>query len=141
MRLIDADAAMNAFMDESTGHESEKAFSCHDIDRVIGERPTVEAVVLPCKPGDTVFVFWRLAGPDICSKCPDFCWGGMGDSHACGKTEDGFRSAECIEIQEWVADFKMILHWIGYEEFGETVFSTRAEAEAVLAKRRNEHET
>ena len=104
------------------------------IKNVLDSTDTVDAVVIPCKPGDTVFVLWRLADPDICSKCPDFHWGGMGDSHECGKTEDGFRSAECIEIQEWTANRDRILSWIGFDEFGKTVFLTREEAEAALAE-------
>lgn len=136
MRLIDADALTEKLMYDTTktaigGGEYVVTWRIRD---AIEDAPTVDAVVLPCKPGDTVFVLWRLADPDICSKCPDFHWGGMGDSHECGKTEDGFRSAECIEIQEWTANRDRILGWIGFDEFGKTVFLTRAEAEAALAK-------
>lgn len=43
MRLIDVDTVMNAFTDECMGDESEKMFSCHDIDRILDEVPTVDA--------------------------------------------------------------------------------------------------
>ncbi len=129
-RLISLDEALDATHKEVFWTESEQAA----VRSFLVKQPKVDAVILPCKIGDTVFVFWRLAEPDLCSKCPDFCWGGMGDSHRCGKTEDGFRSAECIEIQEWTADLNLILGWIRYNEFNRTVFRTREEAETALAK-------
>lgn len=141
MRLIDADKAKFFIADVLDTFKVPVGDKMGDrLLKTIDALPTVDAAVLPCKPGDTVFVLWRLADPDICSKCPDFHWGGMGDSHECGKTEDGFRSAECIEIQEWTANRDRILSWIGFDEFGKTVFLTREEAEKALAKRRNEHE-
>ena len=131
MRLIDANAIKYTEYRGGGGRDyPENIVTEYEIDRM----PTVDAVILPCKIGDTVFVLWRLADPDFCSKCPDFCWGGMGDSHECGKTEDGWRSPECIEIQEWTADLNLILGWIRYDEFNKTVFRTREEAEAALAK-------
>lgn len=132
MRLIDADKYPCQSCNVSHCYKNCEKF-------VEWFNDTVDAVVFPCKPGDTVFVLWRLADPDICSECSDFHWGGMGDSHECGKTEDGFRSAECIEIQEWTANRDRILDWIRFDEFGRTVFSTHAEAEAALAKRRCAH--
>ena len=137
MRLIDADVLKSEFeWLKSVVNESSKDEIQEYIQR-IENAPTVDAVILPCKIGDTVFVHWRLADPDLCSKCPDFRWGGMGDSHECGKTEDGFRSAECIEIQEWTADLNLILCWIRYDEFNRTVFHTREEAEAALERMGN----
>ena len=147
MRLIDAEALIHRVVAERDSVEIKTGCDIgyhNGLNTAVSmaiNAPTVDAVVLPCKPGDTVFVLWRLADPDICSKCPDFHWGGMGDSHECGKTEDGFRSAECVEIQEWTANRDRILDWIRFDEFGRTVFPTREEAEAALAKRRNEHET
>ena len=135
MRLIDADALQKKFegLKEKDDHETRRyAFGLCAM--LTEDAPTVEAITLPCKPGDTVFVLWRLADPDLCSKCPDFAWGGMGDSNRCGKTEYGFRSAECIEIQEWTASLDLILGWIRWKEFGRTVFPTLEEAEAALAK-------
>lgn len=139
MRLIDADALDRKIVEmtrepayQHTGEDWLNGL-CMAMEAV-NEAPTVEAVVLPCKVGDTVFVLWRLVDPDICSKCPDFCWGGMGDSNECGKTEDGWRSPECIDIQEWTATLDNILGWIRYDEFNKTVFQTREEAEAALAE-------
>lgn len=135
MRLIDADALLSEFeWLKSVVNESSKD-EIQEIIQRIENAPTVEAVVFPCKIGDTVFEFDRLADPDLCSKCPHFCWGGMGDSHECGKTEDGFRSAECISISEWTASMNLILGWIRFNEFNRTVFLTREEAEAALAER------
>lgn len=149
MRLIDADVLMAEITEENPmvhfgpfGYAAcspdsgfaEKVFMRERVLEIVESAPTVDAVVLPCKLGETVFVLWRLVDPDICSKCPDFHWGGMGDSNECGKTEDGWRSPECIEIQEWEATLELILGWIRYAVFGKTVFLTRAEAEAALAK-------
>ena len=128
MRLIDADALIEKFWKPECRTQTRRDFVA-----MVNYAPTVDAVILPCNIGDTVFVLWRLAEPDLCSRCPDFCWGGMGDSHECGKTDDGFRSAECIEIQEWTANLNLILGWIRYNEFNRTVFRTREEAEAALA--------
>lgn len=120
---------------ESQVSESSKE-EIREIIQRIKSFPTVPAVVLPCKPGATVYVYTMLADPDLCSECHFFRWGGMGDSHECGKTRDGFRAAECIVIEEWTATLGLILGWIRCNEFGKSVFLTREAAESTLSKMR-----
>ena len=69
-RLIDVDEAMSSFLEECTGYEDEKVFSCHDVDRILDSVAAVDAVPV-------VYGEWRFgkfnAGVETvfveCSEC------------------------------------------------------------------------
>lgn len=80
-----------------------------------------KCLILPCKVGDTVYKF----DASICKyrdkdKCDEYC--------------DGFQYRDCWEGSQIVAatNFELKMLW----SFGKTVFPTREEAEAALAKRK-----
>lgn len=82
-----------------------------------------KCLILPCKVGDTVYKF----DASICKyrdkdKCDEYC--------------DGFQYRDCWEGSQIVAatNFELKMLW----SFGKTVFPTREEAEAALAKMREE---
>ena len=62
MRLIDADALIKILQKSHESHarnSREVVLLYRDI-RIINEQPTVDAVVLPCKVGDTVYQADRI---------------------------------------------------------------------------------
>lgn len=114
MRLIDADALMdtaegvNWYHIDKMGYLANGAnsqlhtplFKAEDIFEAIRKAPTVEAVILPCKLGDPVFIIG-------------------------GKCRAG-------RFEQWINTGKFRL--TDLEKMGKTVFLTREEAEAALAK-------
>jgi len=89
-----------------------------------------KAVELPCKVGDTVYVFMSkiIIGEDKCTKCKYYHEGDsyFGDFSCClYKDEFDEENIECILIYEWKnVDLGFIASKIN--EFGKTVFLTEA---------------
>ena len=105
MRLIDADALMKSIKGYRLGKIPKG-----ELEWKIENAPTVDAVVLPCKLGTTLY--------RICEE-------------GCG------RKPFIREVTFNRTNFARI---VLDNEVGRTVFLTREEAEKALAKRRNEHE-
>lgn len=95
-------------------------------------------IVLPCRPGDTVYEVKN--NTDACDDCPSyFC--GFGDCW-CDKVEDIDERAypqiadrplcekQFMEVVAYVPDERYIFNH--RELFGKTIFLTREEAEAAL---------
>lgn len=95
-----------------------------------------DVIVPPCKVGDTVYVLDIYPDGCKCADCEYYYPGGMGDHPECEKSEDGRRYHGCVEIREEKALRTSVLVWLQLNDFGETVFLTREEAEAALAERR-----
>ena len=95
-------------------------------------------IVPPCKVGQTVYALDLLPDNCKCADCDNYYAGGMGDISECEKTKDGYRHHKCIEIHEERAIMQDILSWLIFDDFGETVFLTREEAEKALAERGKE---
>ena len=127
MRLIDADALLNKINED---------FHAPKIDCLIYATPTIDAIVLPCKPGSTVYEIERYPNDDFCKDCPDYCPPFPGDPASCLKDDGYWRCVDCMTISETVATINQILHWIELNLVGEFVFLTREEAEAALAERK-----
>lgn len=100
---------------------------------------TVDAVILPCKPGTTVYEVSN--NTDACCDCR-YYGGGFGDSY-CEKP--GCNYISYPTVQDTPVCEKHFFEVISYpateqqlfdnlEKFGKTVFLTREEAEAALAK-------
>ena len=124
MRLIDADALearMGGMCDEfGTDHLFIDAIVYE-----IGNAPTVEAMPLPCKLGETVYVIRDCS----CYGAPD---NRKNKRRRCsGKVYLGERSRKyhCGYVSEARFELKHIA------DFGKMVFLTREEAEAALAER------
>ena len=105
MRLIDADALDRKIVEMT--HEPAYQHTGEDwlnglcmAMEAVNEAPTVEAVVLPCKLGDPVFI--------------------IGGKYRAGR------------LEQWINTGKFRL--TDLEKIGKTVFLTREEAEAALAK-------
>lgn len=94
-------------------------------------------VELPCNPGDTVYVFDEIVDIDLCEKCPNFCWGGMGDPNECSKGRGGFRAPRCITISDETATLESIFWWLHIGAFGKSVFLSCEAAEKALAERKS----
>lgn len=110
---------------------------------VIAERvqdiPAANVVVLPCKVGDTVYRIQNNAvACHDCEHYSDF----YGMDAMCSKDKDYISYPQLsntpicekhfYEIVEWAATIEWLVRHRG--EFGKTVFLTREEAEAALAK-------
>lgn len=96
--------------------------------------PTVDAVILPCKPGSTVFQIDRYPNNETCGDCMEYCPAFPGDLASCAKDDGYFRCVDCMTISETVATIDYILTCLKFKWFGEFVFLTREEAEAALTK-------
>lgn len=95
-------------------------------------------VELPCKPGDTVYEIEERPNDETCGNCPDYSEAFPGDPASCCKCGEYFRHVDCMTISETVAMLELILYWIKCKAWGESVFATREEAEAALAKRKDD---
>lgn len=85
----------------------------HSVLRKIAEQPTVDAVVLPCKIGDTVWAIRNYRG----TKHPQQ-----------GRVSEMFFTTEM--------KLHIVVSHISRGEWGKTIFATREEAEAALAERK-----
>ena len=92
-------------------------------------------IVPPCKVGDTVYIHSIVIWADDCGKCEHFRVGGMGDPHECARTRSPFKHPECTLIETEIATQRDILNWLAFDEFGNTVFLTKEEAERELKER------
>lgn len=133
MRLIDADAL------------EEKGVQFTDTNvyipiEAVWNAPTVEAVVLPCKPGTTVYEI--LNNTDACLDCDHRYFSYAYDDEECEHPE---HRTENPSLAKFPVCEKHFLEIVSYptterqlfnhrERFGKTVFLTREEAEAALAK-------
>ena len=133
MRLIDADALMKSIKGYRLGKIPKG-----ELEWKIENAPIVEAVVLPCKPGTTVYMIHN--NTDACSDCthhvvyfndedcthPDYevYFPTIQDSPVCDK--------QFWEVIDHTATELFLFNHREY--FGKTVFLTREEAEAALAK-------
>lgn len=112
-----------------------------DVFKVIDAIPSVNAVVLPCKVGDTVYEVHN--NTNACGDCDFYCCG-FGDVW-CEKIEDvdlreypdiaekPLCEKQFMEVREYTPDLNWIFHH--REDFGKTVFLTREEAEEALEGR------
>lgn len=123
MRLIDADALKSEFeWLKSVVNESSKDEIQETIQR-IENAPTLDAVILPCKLGDPVYII---------RDCSCHIYGRWNNpkGKCIGKVYLGqkLRAYHCGCVAETQFEVKHI------SAFGKTVFLTREEAEAALAK-------
>lgn len=93
-----------------------------DAVRDLAEAPTVNAVVLPCKVGDTLYVISQMRNKRLMPFI---------NTYECTSIKIGKRKC-CVyhEIDGYIRIFKE-------DEFGKTVFTSREEAEAALERRTN----
>ena len=136
-RLIDANALWTA-LDEAGLFESGNPR--HIAQQTVEEQPTIDAIVLPCKPGSLVYQIDIYPNDELCAECPAYSPPFPGDPGSCLNDDGYLRCVDCMTISETVATIKLILHWIEFEWFGNFVFLTREEAEAALAKMGEERE-
>lgn len=96
----------------------------------------------PCAVGDKVYRFceFPFSWDEKCQDCPHFEAGWYDDPSRCAKTKDGYKYAECLEIEECVVDLTDILGYMEQGAFGKTVFLTREAAEAAVEERRSKHD-
>ena len=145
MRLIDADALVAELKWLQSQVSSTSAMEIAEYIGRINAPPTVEAVLLPCKPGTTVHEVSN--NTDACYDCRYYT-GFCGDEYC----DHPKHETEYPTIQDFPVCEKQFLEVISYaateqqlfdsrKKFGKLIFLTSAEAEAALAKRRNEHET
>ena len=124
-RLIYVNALKRAIRMESWKLETQIQLALDYIDIIIDEQPTVDAVILPCKIGDTIYVI---------NKCSCYHLQEKGRRRCTGKVliDDGSRGRKtrCGYISESKFELKHIA------VFGKEVFLTRKEAEAALADMR-----
>lgn len=144
MRLIDADALIRRAVAERDSVEIKTGCDIgyhNGLNMAVSmaiNAPTLEAVVLPCKPGTTVYMLHN--NTDACLDCPhhlvyfndEECthpehgtyYPTIQDSPVCDK--QFWEIIDCTSTELFLFNYR--------EEFGRTVFPTRAEAEAALAK-------
>lgn len=118
---------------ESPTLEGEVLIMCNG-GLTFAEMRQVDAIVLPCKPGSTVYEIERYPNDDFCGECPSYSPPFPGDPASCLNDDGYHRCVECMTISETVATIDQILHWIEFNLVGEFVFLTREEAEAALRK-------
>lgn len=130
MRLIDADA-LSESIKSGSGTELQKFFA----DVCVATAPTVEAIPVRCRIGDTVWVVGTkcLSGlyEEECQS--KNCWNDACDTCPFDREYIVFPRTVCryifADIHELdPADQNILFIW------GETVFKTKEEAEAALAK-------
>ena len=123
-RLIDANELKRRVIAFATGCHSE-VLSVESIIMMLNQSDTVDAVILPCKIGDTIYVI---------NKCSCYHLPEKGRRRCTGKVliDDGSRGRKtrCGYISESKFELKHI------SVFGKEVFLTREEAEAALGERK-----
>ena len=142
MRLIDADALLekiSQYAEYSHGVILGNMFLREVVDE-IEEAPTVDAIVIPCKPGTTVYEVSN--NTNACLHCR-YYGGGFGESY-CEHTEfrtdypttqdDPVCEKHFLEVITYTATEWLLEHSL--KKFGKTIFLTREEAEAALAERK-----
>ena len=92
-------------------------------------------IVPPCKVGDTVYALDDIVWDSECCDCEHYLIGGFGDPSECARTRHGRKHPACIEIKKRTVAYKDILRYMCFDDFGETVFLTKEEAEKALAER------
>lgn len=104
--------------------------SIREVKRIIREIPAVDAVVLPCKVGDTVYVIWGKEVVEAVVHCiRPFIF----------ENQTEFRgNAICTIEDPFFDDGRLMKHEL-FIVFGFDAFITREEAEAVLDERRSEN--
>ena len=153
MRLIDADALLAEITEENpmvhfgpfgycgcspNSDFGEKVFMRERVLEIVESAPTMEAVVLPCKPGTTVHEVSN--NTDACYDCRYYT-GFCGDEY-CDRPK---HETEFPTIQDFPVCEKQFLEVISYaaterqlfdsrKKFGKMIFLTNAEAEAALAE-------
>lgn len=155
MRLIDADALMAEITEENpmvhfgpfgycgcspNSDFGEKVFMRDRVLEIVEFAPTVEAVVLPCKPGTTVYEI--MNNTDACLDCEYRYFSHAYDDEECEHPEhqtdnpSHAKSPVCekhfMEVVSYPATERQLFS--DREKFGKTIFLTREEAEAALAK-------
>lgn len=129
MRLIDADYLVNKFIRNCPIEEGGiplKDFDTHQ--KILKLYPTVNAMVLPCKLGDSVYIIVNLKGGIPSHIVERKCTG----IHITEKVF-GHRSEKASRYLVTNSDIGFAQH-IPFTQFGKTVFFSRKEAEAALAK-------
>lgn len=149
MRLIDADALteeLSTLTMVITGLRAGKGVLREfmteyreSILRIVDEAPTVDAVILPCKLGETVYAI--AYNHDACDDCDYYFpyeWGECDHtpSYSIFPRIDYEKSKVCPNHFLCVEEREMSLsYWeSNMDNFGKTVFLTCEEAEAALAK-------
>ncbi len=89
-------------------------------------------IVPPCKVGDVVYEHNNHVWTDECCDCEHFFVGGFGDPNECGRTEDGLKHPDCVQIKESVVTQHDILFNLCFDKFGKTVFLSYEDAEKAL---------
>lgn len=127
MRLIDADA-LSESIKSGSGTALQKFFA----DVCVATAPTVDALPLRCRIGDTVWVVGTK------------CMSGLYDDECQDKNEWDDFCTNCPLDKEYIVFPRTVSNnifaWIheldtpGNFRWGETVFKTKEEAEAALAK-------
>jgi hypothetical protein len=133
MRLIDTEKAWKT---------AQRIYSdpvlLHAIKNVLDSTDTVDAVVLPCKPGTTVYMLHN--NTDACLDCPHHVV--YFNDEDCTHPENAtyyptIQDSPVCDKQFWevISYTSTELFLFNHrEKFGKTVFLTREEAEAALAK-------
>ena len=121
-RLIDANVLWKAL---DKAHLFDDGNPRHIAQQTVEEQPTVDAVILPCKIGETVYMIRE------CSCYGYDCLNDSNSRRTCsGKVYLGKKSRKCH--CGYVSEAKFGLKHIA--DFGKTIFLTREEAKAALAK-------
>lgn len=152
MKLIDLDKVYESACAGCTRHGDAPGECYHDepCERLIVAFTTAEpvhAVVLPCKPGTTVYEI--MNNTDACLDCDYRYFSYVYNDEECEHPEHQTdnpslaKSPVCekhfMEVVSYPATERQLFS--DREKFGKTIFLTHEEAEAALAKWRNEHET
>lgn len=118
MRLIDADAFLRSQIERCHGVPLIGTCSNdnYDLRYILDGTPTVDAVVLPCTVGETVFCITHSKNEVV---------------------EDVVEDYDIWSIKDGIKPRISLLNHKDYvvAEFGKTIFLTREEAEAALAER------
>ena len=85
-------------------------------------------IVLPCKPGETVYTLETFVDLEKCEKCDYYYEGGMGDHPDCNRSIKCNIPIECIRIKKEIATLREIYWWLYMGDFGKRVFATEEEA-------------
>lgn len=91
-----------------------------------------EWVRLPCKVGQTVYMFNDGPCDAKCNGCEFYSYRYNGNVTWCNKVNNISEPPECREITGVIATKDDIIYWLGNDCFGETVFLTKEESEKVL---------
>ena len=92
------------------------------------------AVLLPCKVGDTVYYISATAEKEKCKGCK-FYYNGSVDTIPCCNRPDDNIFHKCLGVESHGATLRDIYRWLYTSAIGKSIFLTREEAEQELKER------